>query len=182
MLYALVALAVVLAIVRAVIEKRGAMRTAISWAHHAETGVITLLLATLVFVGVGQIVLRNVFSSGILWAEPLMRHAVLWLGCLAGALATRTHRHIAIDALSRLIPSQQQGIRDRAIFLATAVIAALLFVATARLVMDERAFGDTVFWGLKSWHVQIVLPISFFLITYRSAKAVFLGREPEAEA
>ena len=53
-----------------------------------EVGVVTALLLLLVGVGFLQIVLRNFFQTGLLWGDPLMRHAVLWLGCLGASLAT----------------------------------------------------------------------------------------------
>ena len=62
-------------------------------------------MVTLIILGGLQIILRNVFHSGLLWADPLMRHIVLWLGCLGAALATTSARHINIDVFSRALPA-----------------------------------------------------------------------------
>jgi TRAP-type C4-dicarboxylate transport system permease small subunit len=147
-----------------------------------EVGVITLLLCALVLVGCMQIFLRNFFHSGILWADPLMRHIVLWLGCLGAALATTRIRHINIDVFSRLIPRRQKGIRRAVVYTATAIAAFFLGVAALRLVADERAFGDIAFGTVKTWVLQTVLPFCFFVISYRSLVNLFTGRESETGA
>ena len=144
-----------------------------------EVGVITLLLCGLVLMGCMQIFLRNFFHSGILWADPLMRHIVLWLGCLGAALATARVRHINIDVFSRLIPQQRKGIRRAVVYTATAIAAFFLGVAAQRLVADERAFGDVAFGTVKTWTLQTVMPFSFFVISYRSLVNLFTGRESE---
>jgi TRAP-type C4-dicarboxylate transport system permease small subunit len=142
-----------------------------------EIGAIVLLLGALVFLGTMQIVLRNFFHSGVLWADPMMRHIVLWLGCLGGALATTRVRHINIDVFSRLIPMRQKSTRRAVVYSATAVAAFFLGVAALRLVADERAFGDVAFGTVKTWVLQVVLPFAFFVISYRCLVNLFTGRE-----
>ena len=60
---------------------------------------------------------------------------------------------------------------------ATAVAAFILGVSALRLVVDERAFGDVVFGSMKTWVLQTILPIAFFVISYRSLVNLFTGRE-----
>jgi TRAP-type C4-dicarboxylate transport system permease small subunit len=48
-------------------------------------------------------------------------------------------------------------------------------------VVDERSFGEVAFLGIRTWVLQLILPVSFVVITYRTLLAIFLGREP-AEA
>ena len=48
-----------------------------------------------------QILLRNLFDSGFVWIDPLLRVMVLWLGLLGATVATRQDKHIRIDLLSR---------------------------------------------------------------------------------
>jgi TRAP-type C4-dicarboxylate transport system permease small subunit len=108
-----------------------------------------------------------------------MRHIVLWLGCLGGLLATSRIRHLSIDMFSRLLPPRLQGIRDRVIYLATAVATSVLGMAALRLVIDEKSFGEEAFLGVQVWVVQLILPVTFFLITYRSLLNFFLARKAE---
>ena len=175
------AMIVAAAFVRARMDGRARWRRVYDFFAGIEIAVITLLLATLVVVGVLQIILRNTMHTGILWADPLMRHIVLWLGTLGASLATSKLRHINIDVFSRLLPPKLAVLRRTLIYLATATAAFVLGIAALRLVVDERAFGEAAFLGLDTWMLQVVLPISFFLICYRSLVNLFLGREPRAE-
>jgi TRAP-type C4-dicarboxylate transport system permease small subunit len=64
---------------------------------------------------------------------------------------------------------------------ATAIASYLLGIAAVRLVIDERSFGDVAFLGIRTWVLQLILPVAFAVITYRMLLAIFLAREP-AEA
>lgn len=146
----------------------------------AEISIITLLLGTLIFFGCLQIVLRNFFHSGIIWADPLMRHVVLWLGCLGGVMATSRMRHINIDILTHILPPRLKSARDKVIYVATALASSFLGMAALKLVIDEKAFGETVFLNLPVWVLQSILPIAFFLVTYRSVLNFMLGPSVKA--
>lgn len=58
-----------------------------------------LLLLLLVF---GQVVLRNLFSTGIPSAELLARYLVLYITFFGAALAIEQRRHIRIDVVAAL--------------------------------------------------------------------------------
>ena len=56
------------------------------------------------FSRAAQIVLRNVFSVGLVWADGFVRLLVLWIAVVGAIAASRDHKHIAIDALARVAP------------------------------------------------------------------------------
>lgn len=134
-----------------------------------EIAAVILLLSGLVVFGILQIILRNFFQQGIIWADPLMRHIVLWLGCLGGTLASAKMQHINIDILSRILPKRAKWVRDRIVFGATAIASSVLGFAAFRLVIDERAYGERSFLNIETWMLQSILPAAFFIIAYRSA-------------
>jgi TRAP-type C4-dicarboxylate transport system permease small subunit len=174
----LIAAAIIfLAVLRAVLHRRRRLEAFFRFLQRLEEGVIALLLGSLVILGGTQIVLRNFFHSGLLWADPLMRHVVLWLGCLGAAAATSEVRQIHIDVLTRLLPERAKPARRVVVYTATAAAAFALGVAALRLVVDEHAFGDVAFGGLPIWILQTVLPLSLFLISYRTLFNMLIGRE-----
>jgi C4-dicarboxylate transporter, DctQ subunit len=167
--YFLVVVGVVLAaIVRAELAKRSRLTGFFGFLFSIEVGFLALLLAALVFLGCLQIVLRNFFHRGLIWADPLMRHIVLWIGCLGGALATTKMRHIGIDVLTRFLPKRAKAVRDRIIYLATAAAATTLGLAALMLVLDEKSYGEKAFLSVDTWMLQAVLPAAFLVIAYRS--------------
>jgi TRAP-type C4-dicarboxylate transport system permease small subunit len=175
------ALLAALAALRARLERRDAWRAFFRAAGHAEIAIITLLLASLVVLGGVQIFLRNAFHSGLLWADPLMRHVVLWLGAMGATLAAARMRHITVDALTRVLPPALRPARRLVVHGTTSIAAYALAIAAVRLVIDERSFGEVAFLGIRTWTLQLILPVAFFAITYRTLLAIFLGRE-SAEA
>lgn len=178
--YSLIAAAIIaLAVLRALLHRRGRLGILFRLLGRVEEGAIALLLGSLVVLGSTQIVLRNFFHSGLLWADPLMRHAVLWLGCLGAAAATSEVRQIHIDVFTRLLPERARPARRMVVYTATAAAAFALGVAALRLVVDERAFGDVAFGGIPTWVLQTVLPFSLFVISYRSLFNMLIGREGE---
>lgn len=169
LIYFLVVLGVVAAaVLRTRLASSSRLERTFRFLGAVEIGVLTLLLATLVVFGCLQIVLRNFFHRGIIWVDPLMRHVVLWIGCLGGALATSKMRHISIDVLTRFLPRRARAVRDRVVYFATAVAALALGLAALKLVADEKSFGEKAFLGLDTWMLQAILPVAFVLIAYRS--------------
>jgi TRAP-type C4-dicarboxylate transport system permease small subunit len=50
-------------------------------------------------------------------------------------------------------------------------------MAALRLVVDEKEFGEQAFLNIDVWMLQMIIPVAFFLIAYRSFLNVFLGRK-----
>jgi TRAP-type C4-dicarboxylate transport system permease small subunit len=166
-----------LALLRAWLYKRQRLEGLFWFLGRVEVLVLSLLLGGLIFFGCLQIILRNFFHSGLLWADPLMRHLVLWLGCLGAALATTRVRHINIDVFTRLLPDALKKVRRAIVYSTTALAAFSLGIAALRLVVDERDFGEIAFGPFQTWALQTVLPFAFFLIAYRSLVNLFIARE-----
>lgn len=173
----IVVLIVALALFRTYLERRSRWRRFFGFLAASEVCAIAALLGALIFFGCLQILLRNAFHRGIIWADPLMRHIVLWLGCLGGALATSRVRHISIDVLTRILPQRFQPVRNAVIHFAAAAASSVLGMAALKLVLDERQFGEKAFLGIDVWVLQSILPFAFFLVAYRSLLNVFLARE-----
>jgi len=135
--------------------------------HHLETGLMALLMVSMVVVAFGQIVLRNLFDFSFLWADPFLRHLVLWTGMLGAAMATRDGRHIKIDVLSQLLPPRGRLVLNTLTNLFSASVCGVLVYAAYKFVRDEFQFGGEAFLSIPGWIVQLILPAAFVLITIR---------------
>ena len=80
-----------------------------------------------------------------------------------------------------MIPAAAKPARRVVVYSATAIATYLLAIAAVRLVIDERGYHEVAFLGLQTWVLELILPIAFVVITYRTLLAIFLAREP-AEA
>jgi TRAP-type C4-dicarboxylate transport system permease small subunit len=132
-----------------------------------EDGLLVLILAVMVGLAATQIVLRNLFDGAILWADPMLRVGVLWVGMIGAMVATRSDKQITVDAVSRFLPGRWKA-RVRVITdLFTAVVSAVVAWSALRLVLDDRAAGGTAVAFVPVWICEVVLPFAFGVIALR---------------
>ena len=132
-----------------------------------EQTLITILLSLMIIIAFLQIVLRNVFATGISWADPLVRNLVLWVGFVGAAIATREGRHITIDVLPHWVPQRGKAIIGVIIQLFVAFICGLLTFAAVKFVRNEALMGSITFLGIPAWVPQLILPITFGIMALR---------------
>jgi len=135
---------------------------------HLEEGFVIVSLGTMVVIAFIQVILRNIFSTGISWADELTRHLVLWIGFVAGSLATREGRHISIDVLSRILPPNLKRLNDIVVSTGALIVTLILFKASLHFVSVERVYGETSgSLRLPIWVLECIFPIVFGMITLR---------------
>lgn len=147
-----------------------------------ERWMVAVLFSFLLLMALLQIVLRNFFSTGFLWADVLMRHILLWIALLGASIATLEGRHIHIDLFPKLL--SVSAARGLIVFnLAFQVlISALLFYASLKFVSNERMAGDIAFLGIPFWWIETIFPLSFAVMTLRFTGCLVRelpGRRPE---
>lgn len=136
-----------------------------------------LLIGTLmlmILIGFLQVILRNLFTSGILWGDVFLRHLVLWVGFLGASLATRENRHIKIDALARRLSLDWQKRFYRVTHLFSACIVGLLVRAAYVFIRDERVAGTTLFLQIPLWLFVSIILIALVLMAFRFLIHTFL--------
>lgn len=140
----------------------------------AETLLLVFLLISLIVIAVTQVLLRNVFGGGLLWADAYTRISMLWIALIGAMIASRSCHHIAIDVLIRGLPEQWQRITQR---ISDGLTAMICFVAawfSTAFVIQERAYGDIAFGNIPSWECEAIIPFAFGVIALRYSAAVFL--------
>jgi TRAP-type C4-dicarboxylate transport system permease small subunit len=135
---------------------------------------LIMLIFSMTALVVGQVVLRNVFASGISWGDVAARHMVLWVAFLGAMLATRCRKHIAIDALTRLIPKRPRNAVRIALDSLACIVAFLLARASLAFVIDERLMGTELVAGFPAWIAQVIIPFGFAMISLEYAIGIVL--------
>jgi len=139
------------------------------WVHRVEDGVLALLLGGMILLASAQIFLRNLAETGLVWADPVLRALVLWVGLLAALVASRANNHISVDVLSRLLRGRAKvAVQALTCFFTTAVCGLLAYHA-GRFVVSEWQAGTEAFLGIPAWAVEAVLPFAFGLMALRYA-------------
>jgi len=138
-----------------------------------EQSVLSSLILGMVALAATQILLRNVFHTGLLWIEPLLRHLVLWIGFTAAVVATGRLRHIQMDVIGRLLPRGPQLFVARTTALAAAIVCAVLARAAWLFLADEQAFGSRGLLEIPVWVLTFVLFPGFALMAARFVTRAF---------
>jgi TRAP-type C4-dicarboxylate transport system permease small subunit len=149
-----------------------------------EGWVLIGILGTMVLLAFAQVILRNFFQAGFIWADILLRHMVLWIGFLGAAIATREEKHISIDALTRFLPPRVRSSVHALTSIFAAGVCAVLGHASIAFIENDVAFGSTVYGDVPSWYSQIIIPVGFALLCLHflvraaiNARAALVGGE-----
>lgn len=141
-----------------------------------EETFLVILLSSMIVIAFLQIVLRNLFSTGLSWGDPLVRNLVLWIGFIGAALATREGKHININVVSQWVPDSGKVYIEFLTQLFSFVICGLLTLAALKFIKNEAQMGNVAFLRIPVWIPEIILPIIFGLMTlqfgFRSFKSI----------
>ncbi|PIQ97649.1 MAG: C4-dicarboxylate ABC transporter permease [Nitrospinae bacterium CG11_big_fil_rev_8_21_14_0_20_56_8] len=137
------------------------------WIGRIESWLVLVVLLTMIVLSFGQVILRNVFNSGILWADIFLRQMVLWVGFLGASLATRENRHISIDLLPILLPRRWHPPLRALTHFAAGIISGFLAHAAWRFVEFEREAESVLFLNFPVWWFQLILPYGMVIISLR---------------
>jgi TRAP-type C4-dicarboxylate transport system permease small subunit len=119
-----------------------------------------LLLLLLVF---GQVLMRNLFDSGIPNADILARYLVLYVSFFGAALAIEQHRHIRIDAVAACLDAEQVRRLRPPLYLISTVICAMLAWAAMRFWYDDWQYvAEHERWASI---LALITPFGFCLLT-----------------
>jgi len=136
-----------------------------------ERSLVVTLLGTMVLLSFLQVVLRNYFSTGILWADPFLRHLVLWVGFLGASLATQQEKHINIDLVTRFLGPKPTNVIRIVTYLFAAVVCFLLARAGLTFLGNEMETASSLFHigntEFSTWWFELIIPIGFFLMMFR---------------
>jgi len=150
--------------------------------HQLEKGILALLLTTMILLAALQILMRNLWDSGLPWADPSLRTIVLWLAMMGAMAATRDHSHIRIDLLSRFLPPKAKRFNSRITDLFAGLVCSLLAWHGARFVYYEWQDGMMLFDNIPAWYAEIIIPIGFGVMALRFLLDAILGEEWEESA
>ena len=133
----------------------------------AENTVLVLLLTAMIVLAVGQIVLREFFDTGIIWADEFIKLLVLWIAMLGSIAASRDDRHLRIDVLSHLLSEKMLSVTRLVVETFAAVICGVVAWHAYRWLQIELEYEDTVLIDFPAWFAHGIVPVAFLLMGYR---------------
>ncbi|MBK8232488.1 MAG: TRAP transporter small permease subunit [Candidatus Eisenbacteria bacterium] len=152
------------------------------WTGRFEGAVFCVVLALMIGLSGVQILLRNLFHTGLLWIDPLTRTLVLWLAFLGALAATSRGRHLHIDVVQRALPKEQAVLTRRILSVGAALVCALMSNGAYEYILQEKEAGTHGFLGIPSWLAQSILFWGFGLLSYRFVIQAIWPTAEEAHA
>lgn len=123
---------------------------------------VGLSLLLLLLLVTGQVLLRNLFDSGVPHADILSRYLVLYITFFGAGLAVERHAHIRIDVLAVMIEPDRLYALRRPLYLISAVVCAVLTWAAMRFWYDDWQYvAEHERW---SSILALVTPFGFALL------------------
>lgn len=132
-----------------------------------EDGLIVVLVLAMILLAASQIFLRNFWGVGLVWADPLLRVMVLWVGLLGAMAATRSNNHITVDVLSRFLAPGLKRASQWVTGLFATFVCALLAWHGARFVAMEYEAETVLFSGIPAWCCELIIPLGFGVMALR---------------
>ncbi len=132
-----------------------------------EDALLVVLLAIMIGFASWQIIARNILDTAIIWADPLLRTLVLWVGFLGAVAAARDDRQINVDVVSRFVDDPWRSRIRIVTDLCTALISGFLAWQAFRFVKDARAYSEIAFASVPLWLTASILPLAFALLSIR---------------
>jgi TRAP-type C4-dicarboxylate transport system permease small subunit len=132
-----------------------------------ESGLLVLLLSSMILLAAYQVIARNFFDTGILWGDSLVRVLVLWVTFIGATIASRNDEHIRIDLLTRFTGERSSLWLDRFRSLFTAFIAGVFTWYSYEFVRLDYEDGIIAFASVPAWVCELVMPIGAGLICLR---------------
>nr|MDA8403091.1 TRAP transporter small permease [Desulfobacteraceae bacterium] len=135
-----------------------------------EDFLIALFLILMVIMVLMQIVMRNLFQSGIPGGEAFIRHLVLWIAFIGAGVATRSQSHVRIDVLAHLLKGSVRKYIDGVVNLFSCGVCVILVAASCQFVWIEfQSQNHSAFLNLPVWALQTVMPLGYLVIAIRFA-------------
>ena len=149
----------------------------------AENALLVAVLLFLVAMSFVQVLLRLLAGGGLLWADTVNRHLVLWVGFLGASAASASEKQFAFEAITDRLPQAWRAAAAGLARLSAVVIALLLAKASWSFMLDERATGQVLVsigrLPVPGWPFAAILPAAFALVAAHTGLRAALPRRPD---
>lgn len=132
-----------------------------------EQGLLTLCFSLLLLLALSQIIARNIFDAGFIWADDAIKVLVLWVAMLGALYATKQAKHINIDIASKFLPKNAEQWLKRSLYLCTSVICLTAAYFSWQFILLEIEDPLVAFLNVPTWVCELIIPVVFLGMSVR---------------
>lgn len=140
-----------------------------------EDSLVVICLSSILLVAILQIILRNLFNSGLIWGDSMLSVLVLWLGLAGSIVASRQDKHINIDVLSQYIADEYKIYIKKSTSLFAAFICLVISYYSFEFVKMEFYLSEEAFANIPVWVTESIIPFAFFVMGVRYTLRTVFG-------
>lgn len=134
-----------------------------------------------------EVLARYFFTAPTIWAAELSQLALIWGSLIAMAWALGARRHIAVDAVVRLLPDAVRRVTETFAMLTVAAFSAMVTWKGWDIFYDSFERGRTTgsMLDLPTWVAELAVPFGFALLFIQAlieTRRALAGDLPEDEA
>jgi len=141
-------------------EKKSILKT-------IEDYLVVLLLSLIILVSLTQIGMRLFFNSSIIWGDEFIKIIILWLAMIASVSASRSNRHLKIDLIDNFFSNKISHLPKIISKLFVSIICGVVTWHSILYIHLIITFDETVLNGFPAWIAYAIVPLSFFMMSYR---------------
>jgi TRAP-type C4-dicarboxylate transport system permease small subunit len=141
---------------------------------------LILILTLFVIIDVGS---REIFKTGIPWAQKGAVYMMIWAGFIGAILITHKVEHLRPEAADKLWKGKLKPIYLRLQNLLIFIFTSSLTWFSFEYVLESREFADrNVIIDFPMWVLQLIIPYAFFSMSLRYLYFIFFPREKDPQA
>lgn len=137
-------------------------------------------IAAALFVAAGgmltyEVTARYFFTRPTIWAAELSQLCLIWGTLLAMAWALQARRHIAVDAVFKLLSSQAKRMAEGFSMMVIAIFSAVVIWKGGEIFWDSFMRGRTTgsMLDVPSWIAEFAVPVGFTLLFVQALIDIF---------
>jgi len=147
-----------------------------------EDLLLIFILVLMIALTVTQILLRNLFDTGLVWADMVLRTLVFAMTLIGTMAAARNDRHVRIDVVHHFLPESRQRLVGAVTKLFAAGICLLAAWYCLQFAWFEYQSATMILPGVPSWMITMIIPCCLTVTGVRfglqAVMAVWVKRTP----
>lgn len=96
---------------------------------------MAILLTFMVILVFGNVIMRYIFDSGIIWSEEMSRYLFVWLVFLGATISFKENRHLGVDIITNLLPKHFKKILNVLCYVIIVFLLVLLFIGSWKMTV-----------------------------------------------
>jgi TRAP-type C4-dicarboxylate transport system permease small subunit len=142
--------------------------------------ILVFVLTVFVVMDVGA---RELYQTGIPWAQKGAVYMMIWAGFLGAILVTHKVEHLRPEIADKFWTGRFKSFYLRFHNLLVFAFSAAMAWYSIQYVIESKGFGDVnVVLGIPMWILQLIIPYTFTSMSLRYFYFVFFPREKDPGA